>query len=138
MSGNQKSHWAISRQHSPSDQPGPAADTPASAPPPTTQRAEPIRPADPLSDHRRRIVGTAFSSSRIRGSNTSTRDPAGVRSYLGGPSLANAAFTVFREQPITRAISDIENPSERRSTKTIGVMGCPRSTSPIQERSESQ
>jgi hypothetical protein len=80
------------------------------------------------------IVGTAFNSSRIRGSNTSTRDPAGVRSYLGGPSLANAAFTVFREHPITRAISEIENPSERRSLRisaqssTISTRSLPGST----------
>jgi hypothetical protein len=80
------------------------------------------------------IVGTALNNSRIRGSNPSTRDPAGVRSYLGGPSLANAAFTVFREQPITRAISEIETPSERRSLRisaqssTISTRSLPGST----------
>jgi hypothetical protein len=53
---------------------------------------------------------------------------------LGGPSLANAAFTVFREQPITRAISEIETPSERRSLRisaqssTISTRSLPRST----------
>jgi hypothetical protein len=80
------------------------------------------------------IVGTALNNSRIRGSNPSTRDPAGARSYLGGPSLANAAFTVFREQPITRAISEIETPSERRSLRisaqssTISTRSLPGST----------
>ena len=63
------------------------------------------------------IVGTALNNSRIRGSNPSTRDPAGARSYLGGPSLANAAFTVFREQPTTRAISETETPSDRRNLR---------------------
>jgi hypothetical protein len=32
-------------------------------------------------------------------------DPFRGRSYLGGPSLAIAARTVFRETPITRAIA---------------------------------
>jgi hypothetical protein len=36
---------------------------------------------------------------------------------LGGPLLANAAFTVFREQPTTRAISEIETPSDFRSRR---------------------
>jgi hypothetical protein len=80
------------------------------------------------------IVGTAFNNSRIRGSNPSTRDPAGARSYLGGPSLANAAFTVFREQPTTRAISEIETPSDRRNLRisaqssTISTRSLPGST----------
>jgi hypothetical protein len=54
--------------------------------------------------------GNARSSSRIRGSYASTKDPVGARTYLGGPSLANADFTVFREQPISRAISEIDTP----------------------------
>jgi hypothetical protein len=36
---------------------------------------------------------------------------------LGGPLLANAVFTVLREQPITRAISEIETPSDFRSRR---------------------
>ena len=64
------------------------------------------------------IAGNACNSSRIRGSNPSTRDTAGARSYLGGPSLANAAFTVFREQPISRAISEIDTASDRRNLRT--------------------
>jgi len=63
------------------------------------------------------IRGNARSSSRIRGSYSSTSDPAGSRSYIGGPSLANAAFTVFREQPTTRAISEIDTPSDLRSRR---------------------
>ena len=53
---------------------------------------------------------------------------------LGGPSLANAAFTVFREQPITRAISEIETPSDRRNRRisaqssTISTQSLPGST----------
>ena len=135
MSGNQKSHWAIS----------PAAYDGAAGRVrrqirrpqlrhPATQRADPVRPADPLSNHRRRHRRHRLNNSRIRGSNPSTRDPAGVRSYLGGPSLANAAFTVFREQPTTRAISEIETPSERRSLRisaqssTISTRSLPGST----------
>jgi hypothetical protein len=34
-----------------------------------------------------------------------------------GPSLANAAFTVFREQTISRAISEIDTPSDLRSRR---------------------
>ena len=51
------------------------------------------------------IAGKAFNSSRIRGSNPSTTDPAGLRSYFGGRSLAIAARTVFLEIPIARAIA---------------------------------
>jgi hypothetical protein len=45
------------------------------------------------------ICGYDASSSRIRGSNASATDPFGGRWYLGGPSLASVAFTVFREIP---------------------------------------
>jgi hypothetical protein len=57
------------------------------------------------------IVGHARSSSRIRGSTSSTTEPRGTRSYRGGPSLRNAAFTVFFEHPIARAITLIGIPS---------------------------
>jgi hypothetical protein len=40
-------------------------------------------------------------------------DPTGARRYFGGPSLARAALTVFLEIPSTRAISEIDNPSDR-------------------------
>jgi hypothetical protein len=63
------------------------------------------------------IDGHAASSSRIRGSNPSATDPAGGRSYLGGLSLASAAFTVFREIPITRAIRAIGICSARLSRR---------------------
>jgi hypothetical protein len=59
------------------------------------------------------IVGAACSSSRIRGSNPSTTDPAGARSYRGGLSLRSAAFTVFLEIPNTRPISEISTRSDR-------------------------
>ncbi len=35
----------------------------------------------------------------------------GVRRYFGGPALASAAFTVFLEMPMTRAISEIGMPA---------------------------
>ena len=48
------------------------------------------------------IRGNGRNSSRIRGSNASTSDPVAARTYLGGPKLATAAFTVFGEHPTTR------------------------------------
>jgi hypothetical protein len=48
------------------------------------------------------IRGNVRNSSRIRGSNASASDPVAARTYLGGPKLATAAFTVFREHPTTR------------------------------------
>jgi hypothetical protein len=63
------------------------------------------------------IVGYAANNSRIRGSNPSTNEPTGARRYFGGPSLSSAAFTVFLEIPITRAISEIGMPSARRSRR---------------------
>jgi hypothetical protein len=59
------------------------------------------------------IVGIDRSNSRIRGSNSSSIDPAGFRSYFGGPAAANAAFTVLREIPINRATSEIDTLSDR-------------------------
>jgi len=81
------------------------------------------------------IRGNAVSNSRIRRSKGSASDPDRTRSYLGGSSLANAAFTVFREQPISRAISEIEIPSDLRSRRisaqssTISTCFLPGSTS---------
>src|SRR5690349_5513274 len=49
----------------------------------------------------------------MRGSNTSTLEPADRRSYLGGASARNAARTVLRDTFITRAIILIGNPSAR-------------------------
>jgi len=51
------------------------------------------------------IVGQARNNSRIRGSTGSTTDPVRDRRYAGGPSTTNAFFTVFLEQPNTRAIT---------------------------------
>jgi hypothetical protein len=48
-----------------------------------------------------------------RGSTESTADPFGGRWYLGGLVEANAAFTVFREVPVSRAISEIDTASPR-------------------------
>ena len=59
------------------------------------------------------IVGTTWSCSRIRGSNASTADPAGFRTYLGGPSATSAARTVLRETPNVLAIILIGNLSAR-------------------------
>jgi hypothetical protein len=59
------------------------------------------------------IVGTIVSWTRIASSNASTADPAGLRSYFGGPSAASAARTVFREIPNVLAINLIGNPSAR-------------------------
>ncbi|GFG52463.1 hypothetical protein MAGR_39040 [Mycolicibacterium agri] len=63
------------------------------------------------------ILGNAFSNSRIRGSTSSTTDPAGSRTYFGGRSEANATFTVLRATPITRATSEIDNCSDRRNRR---------------------
>jgi len=50
------------------------------------------------------ISGNSASNNRIRGSNPSTADPTGARSYLGGTSEANASRTVFLANPNLRAI----------------------------------
>lgn len=61
------------------------------------------------------IDGYAFSSSRIRGSNSSATDPFGSRSYLGGPSDRSAARTVFRDTFLIRAICLTGRPPARWS-----------------------
>ena len=53
----------------------------------------------------------------MRGSTSSTIDPAGSRSYFGGASERSAAFTVFLEMPCTRAISEIDSFSARRNRR---------------------
>ena len=63
------------------------------------------------------IVGHACSNSRIRGSTASTTDPVAAARYAGGPSAANAFFTVFFEHPITRAITLIGIRSARCSRR---------------------
>ena len=80
--------------------PDPAADTPAAAPRTRSlntviQRVQPIRSAITVAG----IVGTSLQQLPDRGSTASTTDPAGCRSYFGGPSEANAARTVFLETP---------------------------------------
>jgi hypothetical protein len=72
-------------------------------------RSHPIRSAITVAG----IAGCSFSSSRIRGSNASTHDPALLRSYLGGPSLASADRTVFPGIPSIRAIALTGSPAAR-------------------------
>jgi hypothetical protein len=85
------------RRHRLSDQQGRARRSSATRPDNVrTEYGQPIRSPITVAG----IRGNACNSSRIRGSNSSTTDPAGLRRYAGGPSLLNAAFTVFLEQPI--------------------------------------
>jgi len=63
------------------------------------------------------IVGHAWSNSRMRDSTGSTIDPRGARTYRGGPSAANARFTVFFETPITLATCLIGSCSARYSRR---------------------
>ena len=72
------------------------------------QRSHPTRSAITVAG----IVGTACSCSRIRGSNASTADPAGVRTYLGGPSPPAPRDRVL-EHPNVLAITLIGIPSAR-------------------------
>ena len=59
------------------------------------------------------ISGNSASNTRIAGSNSSTTDPPGARTYLGGSSASNAARTVFLAMPNLRAIALIANFSDR-------------------------
>ena len=118
MSGNQKSHCAISpAAYAVRDagSGGRYAGRSSATRPDSTRidRSQPIRSAITVAG----IAGYARSSSRIRGSTASTIDPARARSYFGGPSLAIAARTVFLDTPITRAISLIGSPSARCSRR---------------------
>ena len=104
--GNQKSHWAISPAAYAVRDAGSggryAGRSSATRSRSTrTECSQPIRSAITVAG----IVGYASSSSRIRGSAASVTDPFAGRSYFGGRSLATAARTVFRETPITRAIT---------------------------------
>ncbi len=72
-------------------------------------RVQPIRSAITVAG----IVGTSANNSRILGSNPSTADPCGDRTYLGGPSDPIADLTVFLEIPNRRAIALIAIPSAR-------------------------
>ncbi len=104
--GNQKSHWAISPAAYAVRDAGSggryAGRSSATRSRSTrTECCHPIRSAITVAG----IDGYALSSSRIRGSAASVTDPFAGRSYFGGRSLATAARTVFRETPITRAIT---------------------------------
>jgi hypothetical protein len=114
MGGNQKSHCAISPAAYAvrlAGSGGRYAGRSSATRPLSTRidRSQPIRSAITVAG----IPGNAFSSSRVAGSNPSTIDPGLGRSYFGGPSLATAARTVFRDTPITRAIALIGTPSAR-------------------------
>jgi hypothetical protein len=50
--------------------------------------------------------------------NRSSFDPAGIREYLGGVSLATALATVSRASPINRATSRCERPSTNTNRLT--------------------
>jgi hypothetical protein len=76
-------------------------------------RDQPTRSAITLAG----IVGTSASWARIASSKASTADPAGLRTYFGGSSLANADRTVFREIFNVLAINLIGNPSARCSLR---------------------
>jgi hypothetical protein len=59
------------------------------------------------------IAGNSASRTRIAGSKPSTADPTRRRSYLGGPTEANARDTAPRETPSRRATARADNPSDR-------------------------
>src|SRR4029453_6404319 len=84
---------------------------------PCAQCADRIRPLNPFRDHRRRHPRKRCQKPPDPPVMASANDPDGARSYLGGPWLASAAFTVFREQPTSRAISEIDTPSDLRSRR---------------------
>jgi len=88
---------------------------------PPCQRGQPTRSAIAVAG----MLGYAFSSSRTRGSTPSTSDPAGSRRYLGGPSLLNAALTVFLARPMTRAICEIDMASGRRKRRISAQSSTP-------------
>jgi hypothetical protein len=85
------------------------------------ERDQPTRSAITVAD----IVGNALNNSRIRGSKTSTDEPAGARWYFGGPSDANADRTVFLEIPNTRAICEIDMFSARCNRRTSAQSSTP-------------
>ena len=72
-------------------------------------RSQPTRSAITVAG----IDGVASNNRRISGSNASTADPTGARSYFGGLDEANAAATVFREIPNCLAIARPDNRSDR-------------------------
>jgi hypothetical protein len=53
--------------------------------------------------------GYTDNNARILGSAALIADSTGGRSYFGGPSLANAAATVFRATPSCLAIARCDN-----------------------------
>jgi hypothetical protein len=63
------------------------------------------------------ILGNCANNARTCGSTVSAFDPRAGRSYRGGRSEANAARTVFRAIPNSRAISLIDTSSARCSRR---------------------
>jgi len=80
---------------------------------------------------RRRSLTTVSATAR-RCSTASTIDPRTGRWYRGGPSAANARFTVLREIPITLAIARIGIPSARRSRRISAQSSTPNTPLPPQ------
>ena len=118
IGGNQKSHWATSPATYAVRDAGSGGryagrSSATRALNTVIPRLQPTRSAITVAG----IVGTSLNCSRIASSNSSTTDPAGARSYRGGPSEATAARTVFRDTPNVRAIVLIGNPSARRSRR---------------------
>jgi len=82
-----------------------------------TQRADRIRPADPFRDHRRRHPRKPSQQPTNPRLIAIHQRPRPHPLILRWPIVANAAFTVFREQPISRAISEIDTSSDLRSRR---------------------
>ncbi len=118
MSGNQKSHCAISpaayavREAGSGDRyTGRSSLTRARSA--RIECSHPIRSATTVAG----MLGHTCISSRIRGSTSSTIDPGPERTYAGGAADRNADRTVFREHPTTRPIAWIGIPSARCSRR---------------------
>ena len=118
MSGNQKSHWAISpaayavrEAGSGGRYTGRSSATRAEST--RIERVQPIRSAITVAG----IRGYPCNSSRIRGSTSSTIEPFSGRSYFGGSSEANVVLTVFFDIPNIWATALIGKPSARCSRR---------------------
>jgi hypothetical protein len=105
----------ISPAHKRSDPQDPAADTPGAARPPGRQRADRIRPADPLTNHccrHPRKGPQQLTDPRLELIHNRSAQPPPIRRR---PIASQRRL--HREQPIKRAISEIDTPSDRRSRR---------------------